>query len=174
MQNQTDVDTVNVSLRTIANALKSIELKRQSFTQPLNQSLKEINGTFKELTIPLNTAKSILTKKVMDWRAIEMEKIRKEQERIAKEEERRRKIQEAHKEQGHEVSKPVVMEKPVSLKQTDTTNTRSVWAFEIEKMDKVPRMFLSVNETAIRQAIRDGVREIEGVRIFQKESMVIR
>jgi len=171
---QADVDKANIILRNIAKQMKAIEKKRKRFTQPLNQSLREINSTFKELVKPLEIAKDILTQKVMDWRDAEKQKRQAEQERIEKEEARRRKIQEAHKEKGHEVSEPIVMAKPKPLKETDTTHIRKVWKFEIIEMAKIPREYLMVNKSFIREAIRDGVRIIPGIRIYQEETMVIK
>jgi paraquat-inducible protein B len=172
--NQTDVDFANVILKHISQQMKMIEEKRKTFTQPLNQSLREINKTFKELTTPLQTADKILSDKVMAWRRVEQDKIRIEQERIAKEEARRRKIQDAHKRQGHEISEPIVMTKPKPLKEIDTTKTRKDWTIEIIDSTKIPREYLIVDERDIREAIRRGIREIAGIRIDQKETMVRR
>jgi len=172
--NQADVDNANIVLNHITKQMKTIEEKRKTFTQPLNQSLREINSTFKKLVEPLKSAREILRDKVMDWRRKEQEKIRIEQERIMKEEQRRRKIQEAHKDRGHEVSEPVVMTKPEPLKKTDSTQIRKDWKFDILDSTKIPREYLLANETKIRQAIWNGVREIPGVRIYQKETMVNR
>jgi len=41
------------------------------------------------------------------------------------------------------------------------------WKHEILDASLIPREYLVVNETAIRRAIADGIREIPGVRIFQ-------
>lgn len=171
---QSNVDNANIILKHISIQLAMIEKKRKTFTQPLNQSLKEINNTFKELIEPLKLAKNIVTQKVMTWRREEQKKIRLEQERIAKEEERRRKIQEAHKEKGHEVSEPVIMARPEPLKATDTTQTRKVWKFKIIEPAKIPRKYMSINPVLIGEAVRNGIREIPGVRIYQDEIMVIK
>lgn len=53
-------------------------------------------------------------------------------------------------------------------------STRKVWKFEIERPLQVPREYLMVNEKAIRSAVADGVRDIQGVRIYQDESVVVR
>lgn len=172
IESQKDVDSANVFIKQISGQLKKIEEKRKTFTQPLNQSLKEINKTFKELTKPLEKIKSILAQKVMVWRKQEQDKIRAEQERIEKEEERRRKIQEAHEKKGHEVAEPVVMKRPEPLQETDTTQTRKVWKFEIVGI--IPLEYMTVNEVEIREAIRSGIREIPGIRIYQEEIMVIK
>ena len=53
-----------------------------------------------------------------------------------------------------------------------TTSTQQVWDFEITDPNQVPREYLAIDETAIRRAvIRDKVREIPGVRIFQKSQV---
>lgn len=43
---------------------------------------------------------------------------------------------------------------------------RNHWTFEVADPAQVPREYLSVNEGAIRAAIRAGARDIPGVRIF--------
>lgn len=174
VKNQGDVDLTNKILKLISEQIRVVEEKRKSFTAPLNWSLKEINTTFKAITNPLQTAKNILSNKVMAWRQKEQEKIRIEQARIEKEEERRRKIQEAHEKQGHEVSKPVIMTRPEPLKVKDTTTTRKVWKFKITDSAKVPREYMIIDDGKIREAVRNGIREIEGIKIYQEEIIVIR
>lgn len=58
---------------------------------------------------------------------------------------------------------------------------RTVWTFEVENADEVPRLYLSVSETAIKSAIkaattRDGKcpLKIPGVKIFAKSETVVR
>lgn len=48
------------------------------------------------------------------------------------------------------------------------------WTFEIEDASQIPREYLMVDETAIRKAINAGIRELPGVKIFQKEGLSIR
>ena len=44
----------------------------------------------------------------------------------------------------------------------------TTWNFEILDPYKVPREFCKPDETLIRQSIKDGAREIPGVRIFEE------
>jgi hypothetical protein len=53
-------------------------------------------------------------------------------------------------------------------------STRKVWTFEITDEAAVPRDYLVVDETKIRQAMRDGAREIPGVRIYQDDQLAVR
>ncbi len=173
VENQQQADKANDVLKDITDGLKKIEAKRKSFTAPLNQSLKEINATFKKIAEPINTAKQGLTSRLMAWRTQEQARIREEQEKARKEEERRRKIQEAHAAKGHNVKEEITpVDKPVPFGINDTTKTQLRWTFEIDDEAKVPREYLTVNNPAITKAVRAGVRDIPGVKIYQKETPV--
>lgn len=55
-----------------------------------------------------------------------------------------------------------------------TSQVREVWDFEVVSHLEVPREFLIVDESAIRRAVAKGVREIPGVRIFQRAQIARR
>ena len=159
-----DVSSASEFLKTIKGMENKVEEKRLEFIQPLNQSLKAINDTFRKLRMPLEQVRKSLSNKILSWRKEEEEKIRKE-------EERRRKIQEAHKKAGHEIKEVVELEK---VKATiGSTRTKKVWTFEIVDFSKVPDSYKELNSVAVNQAIRTGVREINGLKIFQKEQLSI-
>lgn len=48
------------------------------------------------------------------------------------------------------------------------------WDFEVMDPAQLPRQYLKVDEQAIRQAVRDGKREIPGVRIFEAMGVSVR
>lgn len=54
------------------------------------------------------------------------------------------------------------------------TTFRKYITFEIVDITKVPAEYLSVDTKAINQAIRNGVRDIPGLKIFEKLSTVMR
>lgn len=140
---------------------KKIEEKRKFFVQPLNEQVKKINEMFKGYSQPLDEADRIIRAKMLDFRRKQEEKIKKEAERLAKENKMKG---EAKKEFIEEV-----MASTEVAKQTENTTIKKVWTFEILDEAKVPRQFLIVSETKIREAIRNGVREIPGIRIFEEE-----
>ena len=159
-----DVDNASAILKGLRDTERTIEAKRQEFTKPLNQSLRAINTTFREIVEPLVEARKILTQRIIVWKTAEREKQEKE-------EARRRKIQEAHEKKGHEVKAPVVLEKPDN--KIGHTQTRKVWAFNIVDFSKLPDEYKVINNVAINQAMRNGVREIKGLRIYQEEKLSI-
>jgi hypothetical protein len=65
-------------------------------------------------------------------------------------------------------------EKERQLEAEKSKNLRKDWDFEIVNPTLVPREFLTVDETMIRNAVKKGIREISGVRIFQNEKVVLR
>jgi len=51
---------------------------------------------------------------------------------------------------------------------------RKIWTFEVTDVAQVPRDYLLLNDKLVRDAIGNGVREIPGLRIFQKTSIALR
>ena len=164
IESSEDVEHASVFLKKISDTIKSVEAKRLEFTKPLNQSLRAINSTFKELKNPLETVRGRLIIRILGWRAAE-------EQRVLKEEARRRKIQEAHEKQGHEVKAPVVMAKPE--KTIGNTQVRKVWRFRIVDFSKVPDKYKAIDQVLINQAIRLGTRGIVGLEIYQEETMAV-
>jgi hypothetical protein len=48
------------------------------------------------------------------------------------------------------------------------------WTFEVTNANAVPREYLMVDTVLIREAMRNGVRDIPGVRFFQEDGLSIR
>jgi len=148
------------ALTQIKQAIKTIESKRKEITKPLNASLKATNAMFKKLSEPFVEADRIVRDKVMDFRQLQEEKAQKELER-------RQKIQAAHEAKGHETHEITQPEVEVAK----TTVTAKRWTFDVVNVNKVPREYLVVDNAAVNKAIRNGVREIDGLDIFQVEGL---
>lgn len=148
------------ALTQIKQAIKTIESKRKEITKSLNASLKAANAMFKTLSAPFVEADRIVRDKVMDFRQVQEEKAQKELER-------RQKIQESHAAKGHETHE--ITEPKAKVAETTVTTKR--WTFGVVDEKKVPREYLTLNSFAVTQAIRNGVREIDGLDIFQVEGL---
>lgn len=59
-----------------------------------------------------------------------------------------------------------VLEVPKTI---GTLNIQKRWTGEVVDPLKVPREYLMADEVKINKAVRDGVRAIAGVRIYEKE-----
>jgi len=172
-------------LKQIKDTEKKIEAKRLEFTAPLNKSLKAINATFKHPKEQLAEAKKIVANKILLWRSIEAEKIRKVEEEARKvEAEKVKKIQEALKAEVDAKKKQAMIEelikaeepKPIIEKQETTignTQARKIWSFEVIDFSKVPDKYKEIDKTEVNVSIRAGEREVNGLRIYQKEILSI-
>jgi len=152
IENQADADSVNNSLIIITAGLREVEKKRKERTAPINESLRLINGDFKNVAAPYQEAKRILTQKLMDYRAEQRRKDQEAEEAAQREEERRRKIQQAHADAGHKVKEetaPVV--RPASFETRDTTKTRKQTVYKVVDFTKVPPEFCFNDLSKIQQ-----------------------
>lgn len=153
----------------IAQGKKRIEARRKFFTQPLNDQVKKINELFKELSMPFVKSDAIVRNKMLDYRQGQEKKRRDEEEKMKKEAEK------IAKKEG--ISKEEViasMEKKETVSTTDKTTVRKDWTFEIIDVNKIPRKFLMPDEVNIRKAVRNGVRKIAGINIYEKEIVSIK
>jgi len=185
---QSDVDTANDALDKINFAIKKLEEKRTSITQPINQSLRDINDIFKSVSKPLSDASDTLSGKVMSWRLAERQRIEKENKRLQDEVDARNKkiedeqirklnIQKSHERRGHKTKQlsEAVYETAApqlpDLEQSDSTRVRKDWAWEMVDSKKIPRKYLSIDTVAISKAVRTLKEScsITGIRVYQKE-----
>lgn len=156
-----------------------IEEKRKEVTKPLLDRKKQIDDFAKTLTADLNNAVKSLRQQIQKY---EEEKERRRLEELCRiEEERRRKEEELLRAQ--ELNDASQIEKLQDLRQLEqkatqlsekSSNLRMVWTFEVENINIVPREYLVLDETAVRRAIQNGVREIPGLKIFQKQQLYIK
>jgi len=62
-----------------------------------------------------------------------------------------------------------------SIQVTDGSLKRvSTWCFDVENIDEVPLEYLCVNHEEINKAIKGGMRNIPGVKIFLKKEVKLR
>jgi hypothetical protein len=165
-----DVDNASSFLKEIKDMEKTVENKRLTFTKPLNESLKNINDTFKNMREPLEKARGLLTGKILTWK-------RAEAERVAAEQAAYRKIQEAEAELRRLQDKPEIIEEPITVapvvNKIGNMQTVKRWTFDVEDFSKVPDEYKIIENISVRNAIRNGIRDIPGLNIFQEESLSI-
>lgn len=165
-----DVDNASSFLKEIKDMEKIVEDKRLTFTKPLNESLKNINDTFKKMKEPLEQARDLLTKKILTWKRIEAE-------RVAQEQAAYRKIQEAEAELRRLQDKPEIIEEPITIapvvNKIGNMQTIKRWKYEVTSFEEVPDVFKIIENVRVIEAIRSGVRDIPGIKIYQEESLAI-
>lgn len=187
------------SAKTLAKDAKKIETliedKRKEITKPLLDEQRSIKAFADNLTSDLNTAVKGLRQQITDYEW-EQEQIRQaelrrlEEERRKQEEEARKKAEELQKqmEESNEVSDAELvslqsdLDKISELKaqqiqqqmEPKSNNLRMVWDFELVDIKLVPREFLVLDDAKVKAAIKLEVREIPGLKIFQKPQLNLR
>lgn len=74
-----------------------------------------------------------------------------------------------------ELDKPIVKnEKPKIAAAAGSAIIREKWEYEVVNFSEIPREFLQVNDKAIKQAIKNGEREIAGLKIYKEVEAQVR
>lgn len=183
-------------LKEINSYNKTVKSLKSAEEAPFKSSLKEITEKYKNALDFLAEAEKLLRSKISDYAEIKLERLREIQKLDTKraEEIAIKKLDElqALKEIAgdyDEVTKAALISSIDSkvnavIEEISTadeisvgnsmTTFRKYITFEIVDITKVPAEYLSVDTKAINQAIRNGVRDIPGLKIFEKLSTVMR
>lgn len=172
-----DIEKANASemLARVAKMRKALEERRVYYTKPLLEHKKRIDDLFKRWTVPLEEIDRKIRQAITNYNAVVEEERRKKEELERK---KRELLEEIAAEEGRELPPPAPVE-PLPIPKTVRTSSgtvasRMVWDFEVEDEALVPREYLAVDTAKIRAAVRAGVREIPGVKIFQREELMVR
>lgn len=165
---------------------KTIEKQRKDLTAPILQEKRQIDEYAKKLTEDLTAAIKGLRSQILRFE-VELEKARQEELRKIEEAKREelRIADEARKtaeESGEAPDIPVestinsmVLDNRKQELEADKSKAiRKVWKYEITNENEIPREYLEINHSYIKNAIAGGTREIPGVRIYQADQLVIR
>lgn len=161
-------------LQSIAKQKKLIESRRQFFVKPLNDQVKKINDLFKPLATKLAEVDMSIRGKVNKYRSDQAAIAAKEQKRLddlaVKQQVRLDKKSEKTGVEAPKIIAPVVQ---AANTKVEGMTVRKTWTYEIVDEKLVPDEYYTIDPTKIRSAIRNEVREIPGIKIFQKEETVL-
>lgn len=148
--------------KLISEAIKVAEDERKKIVKPFNDGVKAINARFKRITEPLDAALANIKGKLLTFR--------REQEAI-----RRQQAEEAMKavQQGAPPVEALAVN-VVNKGNFGTASTLKRWTYEVTDLSKVRLDLLCVDHAKVMDLIRQGVREENGIRIYQEESVTIR
>lgn len=189
-------DSAVLFLKEVNTKLKDFKAQREKYIKPMKDSIKAIDDKLKEPIKLLEDTDTTLREKLNSY----LSEVRKrEEERLILE--RKKAEDEALKEidnlegiksqagEYDEVTQKAI-QRTIENKQNKaieatafvekinlTTNSASVsmvWDFEVTDKSKLPLEYLKVDEVAIRNAIRNGERNIAGVNIYQRPQISLR
>lgn len=154
----------------VIEAKKKLEAQRVFLVKPLNDHVKDINAAFKDWVKPLEEVDVLVRSKLLTFQreqeAIRIEAQRLEQERIERE---------AAEGLLDDLPEDLPVPAPRIVRgQQGSASVRKTWTFEVGDEALVPREYLTVDEGVIALAVRQGIRDIPGIRIFQQDSIAVR
>lgn len=131
----------------------------QVFTLPFRKDLEAMEGQLK--------------RKLGDYAyQKEMERRKAEAAALKASAEAQKKIDREAKKAGIDpvqLPTPVVPQESAPIRtESGTTSFVPVWDFELVRIEDVPHKYLMIDASAIRNAIRSGVRDIPGLKIVEK------
>lgn len=165
--------TANDIALTLKKMIRQLEDKRKYYVNPLNETIKRINNSFKEKTEPLTKALNIIRDKIQAYMIEQRRK--QERERIGKQ----------TKDAEFLGEQPKPEKQPPAPTQVTSSFGKSFiqkrWTWKLVDIEKVPREYLSLDEKKINAMIRAKTQvvkgisncdlKINGIEIYQKDSM---
>lgn len=196
IENEADKENAVILLKEITEYKKAIKKQKDELSAAAKKELDEIKATFKEPESFIANAEEIMREKINHFLNLQRQKIEEEARALKQkaEEEALRQAEEleALKSGAGEydaVTRKAMIEaieskqnklidataKRAEINQSTTNSVvRNVWAFRVVDFKKIPFEYLQLNETAVRSAIKEGVREIEGLEIFKECQVAIK
>ena len=162
------------NLKAVKIKIKEINAKRTELVKPLNDTVKKINDIFKPILEEYEVLKDQMSTNILVYQRAEIER-QQEAERKAREAEMERITKTAPPEKAEEMIE-AIENRPTGVVNgvnSDWTKTRikDNWVYEMVDPNKVPQKFCSPDHSKIMAAIRLGVREIPGMKIYNKGSV---
>ena len=180
-----DNDTLNFAndlLQKAKDTKKELEKQRKSFTDPLNKVKTNIIAVFKPKEKEIDEVIRILSyEKIVPYQQKLNEQIeimkREERARIANEHAAKIKENKLGEAMALEIEAQEVdsMTEEKGVKsETSSASISMKWVAEVIDNSLVPREFCEPCQKKLAQAIKNGARTIEGVKIFQKRTLTSR
>lgn len=166
---QEDYGRAGDIVKMLSGKIKFIEDKRLEYTRPLDESKRLIMADFKKITEPLEKAHDEIKTAMLMWYKAEKIRLDAEQKRIEAEA-----MANLKAENKAEVAVPVVNDIKTQRGDFSTSNVRKTWKWRIVAFSKLGDEFKTTNDVYINSKIREGVRQIEGLEIYQEENLNVR
>ena len=172
---------IAVTIGTQAKKLyNEIEKKRKEITEDPNTFVKSVNNFAKDFTVRLKDIETNLKQKISNYQ-YKQEMARREAERLSREEAAKLQVKLDAEAKKKHIEAPVVSA-PIIPKVDSVTRTedggrsfqKPRWVARIIDASKVTREYCIPSQSLINDAVKMGVRSIEGVEIKEEMSTVFR
>jgi hypothetical protein len=159
---------------------KSIDQRRKELIEEPNAYVKAVNSMAKMFTAPAEQIERLLKDKLSGYQAQRELERRKAEEEIRKAQAELYRKQQAEAKAAQVEAPPPPVPIPIKAETVTRSDTgasahvRKVWKAEILKAREVPREFCEPSMKLINEAVKGGIREIKGVRIWEDLQTILR
>lgn len=178
-----DEETSKKAVKIIARTqglLKELEGERTTLTKPLLNFKKGVDNNFKLYSTNLDALGARLRARLTTYQARVEHEARLAQKRAEEDAARlQAELDKEAKEKGTEAPQVVVpavpgADKVVTRTEEATASLRKDWDYELVDLSKVGREWLMLDDKKVKAALRGGLRNIDGLRIYEKPSVRVR
>ena len=179
IKDDTTNETATEMLAQVAGIIKDLDKHRKAVIAEPDRYVRDVNAFVRRFKVKLDGIVKDLKGKVGTY-AYNLELVRREEERLMQEaaDKKQKELDAQAKKADVE---PVEMPKMVAPVKQDpvrtdsgTASTRMEWTYEITDFDKIPRQYLIINPPSVKLAIKSGIREVPGLRIFERPVVTVR
>lgn len=196
IENEADKENAVIFLKEITDYKKAIKKQKEELSASAKKELAEIKEKFNEPENFVAEAEEIVRAKINHFLNEQKAKIEAEalalKQKAEDEALRQAEELEALKSGAGEydaVTRKAMIEaieskqnkiidataKTSTINQSSSNSVvRNIWTFKVVDLSKVPVEFLQLNSVAVRDAIKSGVRNINGLEIYQECSVAIK
>lgn len=187
IENEADKENAVIMLKEISDYKKAIKKQEDELSSDAKKELAEIKAMFNEPKSFLNDAEEIVRGKINHF--LNEQRARIEAEALAIKQKAEDEALKSGAGEYDAVTRKAMIEaieakqnkiidataKQMEINQSSANSVvRKVWAFRLTDLSKVPLQYLQLNETAVRNAIKSGERNIAGLEIFQECQVAIK
>lgn len=149
------------------------------FTKDLKAHVKKIEGNF----IPYEKAikeivgkdsRSGLRGQLADWEMKCQEEARKEEERVRTEQQKKYDKDVAKADKKGEIAPPPPPPVNIQSKKEEGVSYRTEFDFQVFDENIIPREYLILDEKKVKKLVKDGLKNVPGLRIFARKIPIIK
>lgn len=165
-----DAAEATTLLSQIADCKRRISSIKDAIKRPIRAGLTALDAMFGTIESPLKAADERLRQSFAAYQAKKREAALKEAARLQKQMERKAEKTGA----AIPVEIKPIIQKTVAGEGGGAATMREDWAWDVADEAKIPRQFLAIDRAAITKAVRAGVREIPGIKIYKRLGVTVR
>ena len=187
IEEESSAEDATALIVTISKLIKEVDAQRTELVKPLNEHVKNINKKFKPISDGLGQIKAEINQRLSSYHVRQQAKAQQEAARLKKlEEDAMLEVAAKAEAEGDAEFANEIMaaaadglanrtaEKVMTRTEAGSAHMRSTWKFIVENLKEVPFEYLTVDEKAVKAAIKSGERKIQGLKIYNELQTIVR